>query len=111
MVFGAGLALIGFMLSPLTWWNDLFINWPLAYFLASATNCFAPSLFEPALYLSYLATNILGLYLMHRGIALGASKRTERFTLKSITAQLLTILAYTIVVVILVRVGIIVPMR
>lgn len=27
---GGTLAFIGFMLSPLSWWNDLFVNVPLA---------------------------------------------------------------------------------
>ena len=29
-VCGGTLAFIGYMLSPLSWWNDLFVNWPLA---------------------------------------------------------------------------------
>jgi hypothetical protein len=27
---GGVLALVGYMLSPLSWWNDLFVNVPLA---------------------------------------------------------------------------------
>jgi len=29
-VTGGILGLVGFMLSPLSWWNDLFVNVPLA---------------------------------------------------------------------------------
>jgi hypothetical protein len=32
-IVGAVVAALGFVLSPLSWWNDLFVNIPIAYFL------------------------------------------------------------------------------
>jgi hypothetical protein len=37
---GGFLLVIGFLLSPLSFWNDLFFNLPIAYFLGMSVVCF-----------------------------------------------------------------------
>ncbi|MEI8176978.1 MAG: hypothetical protein WCG78_08940 [Candidatus Omnitrophota bacterium] len=56
---------LGWLLSPLTWWNDAFINIPLAYIAASLVAKTAQRAFLPAFLISYWVTNILGMALMH----------------------------------------------
>ena len=47
---GAGIvAVIGYLLSPLSWWNDTFVNLPLAYLFASLVSLASHRLFAPAM--------------------------------------------------------------
>jgi len=50
---GGVLALIGFMLSPLTWWNDLFVNIPLALVFAWIVSIFYQPAFEVSFIVGY----------------------------------------------------------
>ncbi len=67
--FGKGgiIALVGFMLSPFSWWNDLIINVPIAYALAWLVGRLVSGLFLPAFVLAYWGTNILGMILLQKG--------------------------------------------
>ena len=71
--FGGGvLVVLGLMLSPLTWWNDAFVNFPLALAFAWLIASFSPAVwrevvFQVALVIGYWLTNVLGLVLMHKG--------------------------------------------
>ncbi len=63
---------VGFVLSPLSWWNDLFINVPLAYAMTwpalKLTSFLFPvskSLFITAFIFNYWITNIVGMTMMH----------------------------------------------
>jgi hypothetical protein len=67
---GSIMATIGYLLSPLSWWNDPFINIPLAYVIGLACGLISPRLFAPAMIAGYWLTNIVGLTLLHRGAAL-----------------------------------------
>ena len=78
---------IGFVLSPLTWWNDLFVNIPLAWAFAwlvlqPARAFFTPplSLFLFTLTFGYLLTNLLGIWMMHHSVKKLFPKHTSRFT-------------------------------
>jgi len=61
------LIFIGFWLSPLSPWNDLFTNIPLAYIFALPFSLINESLFLPMAILGYWISNILGFLLMHLG--------------------------------------------
>ncbi len=59
---------IGWLLSPLTWWNDVFVNIPLSYLLASLLCVFLKH--PPFVWLvvgCYWLTNGLGLAMMYAG--------------------------------------------
>src|SRR5207249_12184275 len=64
---GGLLAGIGFMLSPLSWWNDLFVNVPLALAFAWIVSFFYKPAFEICVIVGYWLSNILGFVLMHKG--------------------------------------------
>ena len=56
---------IGWLLSPLTTWNDFFINIPLSYVLANVFNRLFPCNFLIAVLIFYWLTNALGLAMMY----------------------------------------------
>ncbi|MFA5042538.1 MAG: hypothetical protein WC381_01680 [Kiritimatiellia bacterium] len=56
---------IGFMLSPISWWNDAVVNLPIAYLAAQLAALLDPRLFLIAFVGAYWATNLLGLLGMH----------------------------------------------
>src|SRR5438105_1453125 len=47
---GGIMTFIGFMLSPLSWWNDLFVNIPIAWVFAWFASIFYKPAFYPALF-------------------------------------------------------------
>ena len=55
---------IGWILSPFTAWNDLFVNIPLSYLIADFLYIFVRPPFSWLFMGSYIFTNILGLFLM-----------------------------------------------
>ena len=61
-VTGGVLAMIGFMLSPLSWWNDLFVNVPLALAFAWLVSLFYKPAFAASLVIGYWLTNVLGFH-------------------------------------------------
>ena len=56
-VTGGFLAVVGYMLSPLSWWNDLFVNIPLAIAFAWVVSLVYKPAFTAALAVGYLLTN------------------------------------------------------
>ena len=52
------------MLSPATWWNDAFVNIPIAYALASVVAWLWPKAFLAAFVVSYWGTNVLGSWML-----------------------------------------------
>jgi hypothetical protein len=61
------LVALGYILSPLSWWNDAVVNLPIAYAVGSLVSWVWPRLFLPAMITAYWMTNALGLLLIHRG--------------------------------------------
>ncbi|MEP0820773.1 MULTISPECIES: hypothetical protein [Trichocoleus] len=66
---GGFLVLIGYLLSPLCWWNDLVFNLPVAYFFGYVCGLFSGKLFTPGLIAGYWLSNIIGILLMQLGTA------------------------------------------
>lgn len=58
---------VGYMLSPLSWWNDLFFNLPIAYLFGYLVSWFAPDLFWPFTIVGYWISNIVGILMMQMG--------------------------------------------
>ncbi len=99
------LATIGYLLSPLSWWNDIFINLPLAYAFAFLFGLLSKKLFLPVMVLGYWITNIAGLILLHRGLKDLVTKEKIQYTKKSLVKDVIISIIYTAVVVILVKLG------
>ncbi|HMI09146.1 MAG TPA: hypothetical protein VK497_01970 [Candidatus Saccharimonadales bacterium] len=106
---GGALAIIGFLLSPISWWNDLLINIPLAYLFAGTVTWMQPVWFNVAFVVGYLLTNILGLVLLQYGMkhAIRSSKPIN--FKKELKSSLVWSVLYTILIVILLLSGWIQP--
>ena len=90
--------LIGLILSPLTWWNDLFVNVPLAYLFAQAIARVYQGLFVYAFVFGYWLTNVLGFLLMHHSASQYVKTQDTR---RPILKFVFTSLGYTLLIILL----------
>lgn len=93
---------IGYLLSPLSWWNDLFINVPLAYVFSYPFSLISEHMFLPAFIFGYWLTNLLGFLLLHWG---GMGLLNLRQKSISLNYSLLISAIYSIVIIIFVLLG------
>jgi hypothetical protein len=93
---------VGFILSPLSWWNDLVVNVPLAYAFSIPFSFISEQLFLPSFILGYWLTNLLGFLMLHwGGEGLAYSKRPTI----SVKHSLIVSAVYSIIVILLVMLG------
>jgi uncharacterized protein (DUF2062 family) len=108
---GGALAFIGFMLSPLSWWNDLFVNVPLALAFAWLVSLPYPPAFTSSLVIGYWLTNIVGLVLLHKGAQKIVSDKPRRYSWRDLLRDVAISLLYTALIVALVKLGILQPIQ
>ncbi|MBI5633923.1 MAG: hypothetical protein HZA15_10650 [Nitrospirae bacterium] len=109
---GSALACIGYMLSPLSWWNDAYVNIPIAYACAWLVSLLYPNFFPGVFAGTYLLTNIVGFVLLQKGIARTLSKANHekiRYNRRNLAKDIAISLCYTALMVLLVKTGIIKP--
>jgi hypothetical protein len=92
------LAILGYILSPLSWWNDLWVNIPIAYAAANLARWVHPRLFLPALIAAYWITNLVGLLLLHAGIRGAVADKPAGLNRAALLRWLLISLVYTAVI-------------
>ncbi|MDH5573206.1 MAG: hypothetical protein OEY89_15700 [Gammaproteobacteria bacterium] len=93
---------VGFILSPLSWWNDLVVNIPLGYVFALPFSFINEQLFLPAFVLGYWLSNLLGFLLLHWG---GAGLLNQHRPSISIKQSLIISLLYSAIVILMVLLG------
>ena len=108
-ISGGVLATIGFMLSPLSWWNDAFVNIPLALGFAWLVSFLYQPAFTASLVLGYWLTNVLGLVLLHKGARKMLSEKSAVDLRRELLKDVIVSLIYTGVIVVLVRLEILKP--
>ena len=108
---GGILAGIGFMLSPLSWWNDLVVNLPLALAFAWVASFFYKPAFEACVILGYWLTNILGFVLMHKGAQKVLSNEQRKYSRRDLLRDLVISLLYTGLILLLLKVGVLKPIE
>ncbi|MEM6253357.1 MAG: hypothetical protein AAF821_10580 [Cyanobacteria bacterium P01_D01_bin.156] len=64
---GGALMGVGYMLSPLSWWNDLFFNLPIALVFGYGVSWFNPHWFLPSTVVGYWLSNVIGMVMMQFG--------------------------------------------
>jgi len=107
---GGILAGIGFMLSPLSWWNDLFVNLPLALAFAWVISWFYKPAFEVSVVVGYWLTNVLGFILMHKGAQKMISQQSQPYSRRALARDIGVSLLYTALIVILLKFKILAPL-
>jgi hypothetical protein len=110
-VGGGILAFVGYMLSPLSWWNDLFVNVPLALAFAWVVSLFYKPIFASALVIGYWLTNVLGFILMHKGAQKMLSDKQRPYSRRDLLRDVGVSLLYTALIVALVKFGILQPIK
>jgi hypothetical protein len=108
-ITGGILAVIGFMLSPLSWWNDLFVNVPLALVFAWLVSFVYKRAFEVSLIVGYWLTNVAGLVLMHKGAEKMLKDQDSPYSWRDLAKDVLVSLLYTGVIVVLLKFGVLKP--
>src|SRR5947207_15183236 len=106
---GCLLSFVGFMLSPLSWWNDLFVNIPLALAFGSIVAWFYKPAFEIAVIVGYWLTNVLGFVLMQKGAQKIVSDDTGTYTWRNLWRDVGFSLAYTALIVVLLKLHLLKP--
>lgn len=108
-VSGGILATLGFLLSPLSWWNDAFVNIPLALLFAWLVSFFYKPAFTISLIIGYWLTNVLGFVLMHKGARQILANEPATGTRRELLTDIIVSLIYTAVIIALVKLGILKP--
>jgi len=110
-VGGGIVAFIGYMLSPLSWWNDLFVNVPLALAFAWLIALFCKPAFKASFVLGYWLTNLFGFILLHKGTQTLLTEKTRKYSRRDLTRDLIVSLLYTALIVVLIKIGILKPVQ
>ncbi len=113
-VRGGILAVLGYMLSPLSWWNDAFVNLPLALAFAWLVSAFFPrggreACFQLCLIVGYWLTNIIGPVLLHKDATQMLSNQPQLYSRKELLRGLAVSLGYTAFMVVLIKLGVLKP--
>jgi len=106
---GGVLAVVGYMLSPLSWWNDLFVNVPLALAFAWVVSVFYRPAFEVSLVFGYWLTNVAGLILMHKGAQQMLTDKKKKYSMRDLLRDVGISLLYTGLIVALIKFGVLKP--
>jgi len=106
---GGILATIGYLLSPLSWWNDAFINIPLALVFAWLVSFFYKPAFAASLIIGYWLTNVIGFVLMHKGARQILSEKPPPDSRRELLMDVIVSLVYTGVIIVLIKLEILKP--
>lgn len=95
---------IGYLLSPLSFWNDLFFNLPIAYAFGYLCSLFSPSLLLPCSIIGYWLSNIVGILMMQVGVIdVLENQPKERNLKKELLMGLVSSMIYTVVIIALIQ--------
>ncbi len=106
---GGILVTIGYLLSPLSWWNDAFINIPLALVLAWLVSFLYQPAFTASLIFGYWLTNVLGLVLLHKGARQMLPEKQPPNLRRELLTDVVVSLIYTGVIAALIKFEILKP--
>jgi len=110
-VSGGLLAVVGDMLSPLSWWNDAFVNLPLALVFAWLVSLFYKPAFNACIVLGYWATNVIGFILMHKGAQQMLTTNEKKYSRRDLLRDVAISLVYTGLIILLIKLGVLKPLQ
>ncbi len=103
-LWGGFLLAIGYLLSPLCWWNDLFFNLPVAYFFGYVCSWISPNLLIPGSIAGYWLSNIVGILLMQAGVVeVFQEQPQERNFKKELLTGVASSTVYTLLILVLLQ--------
>lgn len=111
MLTGGALTVTGYLLSPLSWWNDAFINIPLALGFACLVGMVHKPAMDAAFVVGYWLTNVAGFVLMHKGGQKLLAKSERKYGWNEIRRDVLISLLYTLGIVVLLHFKILDPIK
>ena len=100
------LVALGFILSPLTWWNDLVVNVPLAYLISIPFSMIDEKYFLPGFIIGYWLTNLVGFLLLHLG---GQGLIKNNYPDPGLKQSLVISLIYSAIIILMVMLGWLAP--
>ncbi|MBK1989249.1 hypothetical protein A0J48_017180 [Sphaerospermopsis aphanizomenoides BCCUSP55] len=101
---GGFFLVLGYLLSPLCWWNDLLFNLPIAYFFGYLCSFMSPKLLLPCTIIGYWLSNIIGILLMQFGsVDILQKAPKERNFKKELFNTLVSSTVYTLVIMFLIQ--------
>jgi hypothetical protein len=105
---GSLLFVLGYLLSPLCWWNDLIFNLPIAYGVGYLGSLVSAGWFLPGLIAGYWLSNVIGFILMQFGAVDALQKTAQpRNPQKELLMGVVSSTIYTLVILALVQLHII----
>src|SRR6266699_1229626 len=110
-ITGGALVFVGYMLSPLSWWNDLFVNLPLALVFAWGISLFYRPAFEASLVIGYWLTNVLGFVLMHKGGQRMLTETEKEYSRRELIKDVSISFLYNIVIMALIKLSVLKPIQ
>ncbi len=108
-ITGGVVALIGYLLSPLSWWNDMFVNIPLAVVFAWVVSSVYRPAFSAAVVVGYWLTNVLGFVLLHKGAQQMLSEEERKYSRRALLKDVVISVLYTVLIVVLLKMGVLKP--
>ena len=99
------------MLSPLSWWNDLYVNVPLALAFAWVLGLFYRRGFGAFFVLGYWLTNVVGFVMMHKGAQKMLTERDKKYARRELVRDVIISLLYTALIVALLKLKILKPIQ
>ncbi len=105
---GSLLIVVGYLLSPLCWWNDLVFNLPVAYGFGYGMSLISPKFFLGGTIAGYWLSNLVGIIFMQLGAGdvLQNQDQPRNFP-KELGMGIATSTAYTLVILAIVHLKIV----
>ncbi|UBF30600.1 hypothetical protein K9N68_36100 (plasmid) [Kovacikia minuta CCNUW1] len=93
---------LGYLLSPLCWWNDLVFNLPVAWGIGYLFGLISPNYFVPGAIAGYWLSNLVGILLMQFGaVDVFQNPVSDRNLTKELLMGVATSTAYTLFILVL----------
>ncbi|MGV0106218.1 DUF2628 domain-containing protein [Nostoc sp. DSM 114160] len=101
---GGFFVVLGYLLSPLCWWNDLLFNLPIAYAFGYVCSFLSPKLLLPCSIIGYWLSNIVGILLMQFGSKdIFQNEPQEHNLKKELLTGLISSTLYTLLIILLLQ--------